>query len=182
MKEIAIFLAEGFEEIEALTVVDLLRRAGIPAVTVSITGRKEVTGSHDITVLADKLYQDVTVQDFEMLVLPGGQPGTRNLEAYEPLMKELDAFYEKHGNIAAICAAPTIFGHRGYLQNKQACCFPGLEDQLQGATVCYDAAVTDDNVTTGRGMGAAIAFGCAIIERYQGKEAADAMAKKVVSV
>ncbi|MCR5716545.1 MAG: DJ-1/PfpI family protein, partial [Lachnospiraceae bacterium] len=90
-------------------------------------------------------------------------------------------FYEQGRPISAICAAPTIFGHRGYLKGKEACCFPGLEDQLAGAKVSMEAAVIDGNITTGRGMGAAIAFGCAIIERYQGKEAAAQMAAKVVS-
>lgn len=180
MKDIGIFFAEGYEEIEALTVVDILRRAGLPVLMVSVADQSFVTGSHHISVEMDAKLKDVDFEQIDMIVLPGGQPGTRNLEACDILMKQLDKFFSEKRYISAICAAPTILGHRGMLQNRKACCYPGLEDQLKGAIVKEDLVVTDEFLTTGKGMGAAIAFACAIIERYQGKAAAEKMKKTIV--
>ena len=180
MGKVLIFLADGHEEIEALTVVDLLRRAGIEIETVSITGKREVTSSHKVTIIADKLLDEVDFDKADMLVLPGGMPGTLNLEACEPLMKQVRAFNEKGKYIAAICAAPTVFGRAGLLKGKKACCYPDMEGDLKGAKVSYDHVCVDGNVITSRGMGTAIEFGLAIIEKFQGKDAADSMATKVV--
>lgn len=175
-----IFLADGHEEIEALTVVDLLRRVGIEIETVSISGKKEVTSSHNITIIADRLFEEINCDEADMLVLPGGMPGTKNLEAFEPLMKAVDDFAAAKRNISAICAAPTILGKRGILEGKNACCFPDMEGDLKGANVLYDKAVVDGNIITARGMGATIDFGLAIIEKLKDKETADMIAKKVV--
>lgn len=180
MSKLAIFFGTGFEEIEALTVVDLCRRAGLDIDMVSITGQMQVTGSHNITVAMDKTYDQVDFDDVDMIILPGGMPGTKNLEAYEPLMEQLDAFMEAGKCISAICAAPSIFGHRGYLKGKKACSYPAFESHLEGAEVLDVPAVVCENITTGRGMGAAIDFGLAIVERYKGEEEADALAKAIV--
>lgn len=180
MSKVLIFLAEGHEEIEALTVVDLLRRAKIEIETVSITGKREVTGSHKITSIADKLFDEADFENADMLVLPGGMPGTLNLEAYEPLMTQIKKFNAAGKYIAAICAAPTVFGRAGLLEGKKACCFPNMEGDLKGATVEYNKVSVDKNIITSRGMGTAIEFGLSIVETFEGKEAADQLAEKIV--
>lgn len=177
---IRIFLAEGFEEIEALTIVDLLRRAGIGIQMVSVTGQKQVTGSHGITVAADELLTETDFEQTEMIVLPGGMPGTSNLEACAELMEQLDVFYQQGKCISAICAAPSIFGHRGYLKGRRACSFPSFEGHLEGAEVTREPVAVSEHVTTSRGVGTAMELGLAIIERYQGKEAAEKMAQTIV--
>ncbi len=180
MSKVLIFLAEGHEEIEALTVVDLLRRAKIDIDTVSITGNRQVTGSHGITTTADKLIEEADFASADMLVLPGGMPGTLNLEACQLLMEQVHAFNDAGKYIAAICAAPTVFGRAGLLKGKKACCYPDMEGDLLEAEVSYDDVNVAGNVITSRGMGTAIEFGLTIIEVFQGKEAADAMAAKIV--
>lgn len=177
---IAVFFAKGYEEIEALTVVDLTRRAGIETWMVSITEERKVTGSHGIEVSMDKTLAEVDFDKVDMIVLPGGMPGTLNLEACEPLMEQVRAFDKAGKYISAICAAPTVFGHLGLLKGKKACCYPGMEEGLVGAEVSFDAAAVADHILTSRGMGTAIDFGLQIIARFQGKEAADEMAKKIV--
>lgn len=180
MKDICVFFADGYEEIEALTVVDILRRASIPVKMVSITKEKEVTSSHQITVKMDCVLSEVDFDKVEMIVLPGGMPGTKNLEACEALMEQVDAFVKAGRPVSAICAAPSILGHRGHLKGKKGCCYPSLEEHLEGAEVLKDPSVVADNITTGRGMGAAIPFALSILERYQGKDAVQEMADKIV--
>ncbi len=180
MDHLAIFLADGFEEIEALTVVDLCRRAGLSITTVSIQDRLMVDGSHGIRVEADVLLQDLDFSRFEMLILPGGKKGTQNLEACKELMGQVDAFYQSGKHVAAICAAPSILGHRGILEGHRAVCYPGFEEQLKGAEVLDVPAVTDGTVITGRGMGCSIPFGLAIIAACRGQEKADEIARQVV--
>ncbi len=180
MSRAAIFFATGFEEIEALTVVDVLRRGGVAADMVSVTGEREVTGSHGITVKTDKLFAEADLETADILVLPGGMPGTTNLEAYEPLMDKVDEFYRKGKYIAAICAAPSIFGHKGILQGRRACSNPGFESHLEGADVKREEAVVDGTVITSRGMGTAIPFALAILEQFAGAEAAAQMKEKLV--
>lgn len=180
MSKACIFFATGYEEIEALTVVDLLRRASVEAEMVSVTGERMVTSSHGVTVEMDKLFAEVDFETADMLVLPGGMPGTRNLEAFSPLMEQLDAFDKQEKYIAAICAAPSILGHRGMLKGKKACAFPEFESHLEGAEVTGNPAVKSGHIITGRGMGCAIDFGLAIVETLQGKAAAAALADKVV--
>ena len=179
-----VFLAEGFEEIEALMPVDLLRRAGIAVETVSITGTKQVTGARKISVNADRLLGEVDFDAANVLVLPGGMPGTLNLAACEALMTKVDEF-AKSGNqgkkVAAICAAPAkILGLRGLVQGKKATCYPGLEGELNGAEVVYDKVVTDGNITTSRGLGTAIDFACELISILDSKEKSDEIRKSVV--
>jgi len=179
-KKAAIFFATGYEECEALIVVDIARRAGIEISTVSVTGDKTVVSSHNVPVVMDKLFDEVDFAELDMMILPGGMPGTKNLEAYAPLMDKLDEFYNDGRKISAICAAPSIFGHRGYLAGKNAAIYPSMEAELKGADVKYDPAVTDGNIITGRGMGAAIDFALAIVTSLEGKEKADAIAKAIV--
>ena len=170
MPKTAIFLADGFEEIEALTVVDLLRRANI----------ENVTGSHNITVEADALLEETDFDSLDMLILPGGMPGTTNLADCKALTDKIKEFDEKNKMLCAICAAPTVFGKLGILKGKKACCFPGREDDLLGADVQTSSVTKDGHFITSRGMGTAIDFGLAIIEHYQGSDAATSMASKIV--
>ncbi len=180
MSKTAIFLADGFEEIEALTVVDLLRRADIEITTVSIMGRNEVTGSHGITVKADELFENADIDECDMLILPGGQPGTSNLFMCEPLKDKINEFNAKGKMLAAICAAPTVYGRMGLLNGRKACCYPGCEVDLDGADIQTLEVTVDGNFITSRGMGTAIPFGLAIIEHFQGAKAASDMADKIV--
>lgn len=180
MAKTAIFLADGFEEIEALTVVDLLRRAGIEITTASIMGRKDVTGSHKITVEADALLEDIDFDSTDMIILPGGMPGTTNLGACKPLEEKILEFDKKEKMLAAICAAPTVYGKLGILNGKKACCYPGCEKDLVGADVQVTTVTKDSHFITSRGMGTAIDFGLTIIEHFQGEQAAKDMASKIV--
>lgn len=180
MAKAGIFFAEGYEEIEALTVVDLCRRAGVEIQMISVTGEGSVAGSHGICVKMDALLTEVDLGQLDMLILPGGMPGTRNLEGCASLMEELDRFYAAGKWIAAICAAPSVFGHRGYLKGREAVCYPSFEGELTGATVLSEAAVADGNVITGRGMGCAIPFGLIIVEKLISRAAADALAESIV--
>ena len=180
MAKTVLFLAEGFEEIEALTVVDLLRRAGIECVTASINGDTAVKGSHDITVMADTTFAEAPIDEADMLILPGGGLGTQNLKACEPLGGWLKAFDSTGKYLSAICAAPTVLGELGILKGRRACCYPGCESGMIGAEVTSNEVTVDGHITTSRGMGTAIPFGLAIIERFQGVQAAKDMAKKIV--
>ncbi len=180
MGKVCVFFGTGYEEIEALAVVDLLRREEIETEMVSITEDRTVTGSHGIAVVMDKILAEVNFDETDMLVLPGGMPGTKKLEACEALMEQVDTFVKAKKPVCAICAAPSILGHRGHLQGKKATAYPGFEEQLTGAEVLYEPAVTDGNIITGRGMGCAVAFGLAIVEYLKGTKTRDALAEKIV--
>ena len=166
----AIFLADGFEEIEGLTVVDMFRRAGIPIQTVSISDSLTVTGSHDIKVQADCLLADFDFNTVEMLILPGGMPGTTNLSKCEPLCDALMQFSRQGRYLAAICAAPSILG---ILNGRVATCYPGFEKKLFGAYITTDPVAKDGHVITSRGMGTAIEFASTLIGIIQDPESAD---------
>ncbi len=181
MEQTYVFLADGFEDIEALTVVDLLRRAQIPVTTVSITETRQVSTSHGITLYTDALFQDCDFSDAEMLVLPGGQPGTRHLGECAPLAELLKEFAAKGGRIAAICAAPTVLNSLGILKGRRATSYPSCEPQMdQVASYEKDSVVVDGNITTSRGLGTAIDFALALIAQLQGQEQADAIARSIV--
>ncbi len=177
-----VFLADGFEEIEALTPVDLLRRAGVTVRTVSIyPGRKNVTGARAIETVAD-LTIDMIDEPADVYVLPGGMPGTVNLLECRMLMDMIDKANADGKRIAAICAAPArILGQRGMLKGKQATCYPGLEDLLEGATPVIKTVVTDGNITTSRGLGTAVDFACELISLLCGKERSDEIRASVVA-
>lgn len=180
MSRICIFLAEGMEEIEALTVVDICRRAKIDIQTVSITEKPWVTGSHGIKVETDMVFSEVDFDAVDMIVLPGGMPGTVNLENCEPLMQKVDEFYEMGKYIAAICAAPSIFGHRGMLEGRKACCYPSFEEQLAGAQVSRNPVEDSAHVITSRGMGTAIDFALRIVTCVNGQQCADAIKTAII--
>lgn len=180
MGRLAVFFAQGFEEIEALTVVDICRRGGLDVDMVSVNGEEEVTGSHGISVKMDKLFENIDFGEYDMLVLPGGMPGTKNLEAHRGLMAQIDEFYKKGKYIGAICAAPSILGHKGILKGKRACSFPSFESHLEGAQVTAGPVEVSGNVVTSRGMGTAIDFGLAILGIFCGAEKAEELAKGIV--
>ncbi len=173
------FLANGFEEIEALLPLDLMRRAGLEVTTVGIGG-KDITGSHGITVKADITDSDFSDNAPECVILPGGMPGTKNLDASPVVHKALDDALENNSLICAICAAPMILGKRGILRGKKATCFPGFEEYLEGATV-GGRAVRDGQVITGIGMGAALEFGIEIVAALKGREEAEKLAAAVLA-
>jgi len=181
MSKVYVFLATGFEEIEALTPVDILRRAGLNVELVSITGNDIVTGARGINVKADVLFENIDKDEADLLILPGGMPGTLNLASYEPLMELVKEFNTNDKRIAAICAAPTIFGKNGLLKGKKATCYPGMEGDLLEAKVYTGSVITDGNITTSRGMGTAIDFSLELLSILKdSKEEADKMAKAVV--
>ena len=180
MKKVAVLLADGFEEIEALTVVDILRRASVYVDTVSITDEYKVRGSHGINVQTEDLFDEVNFVEFDMIVLPGGMPGTTNLDEHPGVKRVVEDYVTSGKYVAAICAAPSILGHRGFLKGKNACSFPSFESHLEGANVLKQPAVTDGNIITGRGMGAAVPFALAILEKLAGREVAQKMAETIV--
>ena len=168
MKTIFVFLAEGFEEIEALTPVDVLRRAGLSVQTVSVMDEQVVAGAHGVPVLADKMFAEINPEDAEMILLPGGLPGATNLDAHAGLGQMIQDFAKEEKPLAAICAAPLVFGNRGLLQGKKATCYPGFETYLQGAEYTAALVEKDGNFITGKGPGAAMEFAFAIVEKYCG--------------
>lgn len=173
MKQVAVFLAEGLEEIEGLTVVDVLRRAGVEVTTISISEKKEVTGSHNITILSDALFSEADWSGLDGVILPGGMPGTTNLMEHEGVRKVIQKFADQKKLVAAICAAPSVLGQAGLLQGRRATCYPGFEEQLTGAQCCEEQVVRDGNIITSRGMGTAIPFALALTSYFLGQEKAD---------
>lgn len=180
MAEAYIFLADGFETVEALTVVDLLRRAGHRAETVSVMGRKQVESAQKIMVEADALFEDMSFEEDAMLVLPGGMPGTLHLGEHTGLRKLIEKWNKSGKHLAAICAAPSVLGSLGILQGKKAVCYPGFEDKLTGAEVLDSRVVTDGNVTTSRGMGTAIPFGLELIRILDGEELSSQIKESII--
>ena len=182
-KKVYLFLADGFEDIEALTVVDMLRRAGVQIVTVSIMGRREVTTSHRVTVLADALFEEVegALGEAAVLVLPGGQPGTTNLGNHQGLCEALLAYAAAGGHVAAICAAPTVLNRLGLLEGKKATSYPSCEPQMDRVgQYLQDRVVVDGNITTSRGMGTAIDFSLSLIQDLCGEKKAEELAAAIV--
>ncbi len=165
MKKVALFLAEGFEEIEALGTVDILRRAKIDIVTISITNNNVVTGAHNIPVTADKIFNDIDFTNFDMLVLPGGMPGAKHLNEHDDLKNLISDFNSKGKLIAAICAAPMVLGGLGILDGKRATCYPGFEPELIGAITTEESVVVDENIITGKGPGLVFDFGLRLVEK-----------------
>lgn len=168
---IYLFLATGFEDIEAMAPLDIMRRAGLDVTTVSIMDEKTVLSAHGVGVVADALLADVDLTEAQMLVLPGGLPGSTNLDACEPLRRAILAHHAQGKPLAAICAAPMVYGHLGILDGVRATCYPGVESQLKGAVYTADIVTCDGLFITGRGPAAAMAFGYAIAEHFLGKDA-----------
>ena len=168
---IAILIADGFEEIEALTPVDMLRRAGFDAKTVAI-GSKIAVGSHNIPIVCDMTADEVDLSTVSTVIFPGGMPGSLNLDASAFSDKFIDAVTKRGGLIAAICAAPLVLGRRGLLVGKRATCYPGFESELRGAVTTGEGVVTDGSITTARGMGVALEFSKELISLVITKEKA----------
>ena len=169
MKKVILFFANGTEEVEALTALDLLRRAGAD-VTLAGVGGKALTGSHAIRITADVDASEITSFDYDMVVVPGGMPGTLHMDENAVVEKTLAEVYARGGFLAAICAAPLVLGKRGYLKNKNAICYPGFESYLEGATLSDAYVCRDGNVITAAGAGVAVEFALALIHALYGEE------------
>ena len=168
-----LFMADGTEEVEALATLDVMRRAGIETVTAGV-GSAFITGSHNVTIKCDIEAKDIIFgSSLEGIILPGGMPGTLNLEKNANVQKAIKYCDDNLLYLCAICAAPSVLGHAGVLQGKKAVCFPGFEDELTGAETPDTYVCTDGNIITGRGMGCAVLFGLEIVKAVKGREAAE---------
>ncbi len=174
---IYVLMVDGFEEIEAIEPIDIMRRAGLNVVTVGVNNQT-VKGAHNITIKTDIMIGDVNTEDMELLMLPGG-PGHINLEENEKVHELIDYASENDLYIAAICASPSILGKRGLLNGKKATCFPGFEQFLLGAELVGDKAVCDGKIITGNGAGAAADFGFLIVEKLMDKKSSDNLKGKM---
>jgi protein deglycase len=173
--QIYLFLAEGFEEIEAIAPIDIFRRAGLIVTTVSICNEKAVTGAHGITVLADSIFDETNFVEDSLLFLPGGLPGTTNLDNHSGLKSLIKLHSDKGNKMAAICAAPSVFGKMGLLVDKEAICYPGFENQLQKATLSTSDTIRSGNIFTAKAAGSAMDFALMIVSDLKGKEMAESI-------
>lgn len=180
MSKLGIFMADGCEEIEGLTVVDVVRRAKMEIVMISVTGRKEVTGNHQITFFADALAEEVRYEELDGIVLPGGTQGTLRLGENGTVNRVIRDFAAEGKLVCAICAAPSVLGAAGILQGKDAACHPGFEEKLCGANVKELPVVKDGNIITSRGMGTAVPFALEIVRSLCGDETVDEVRKGMV--
>ena len=176
MAKVYAFLAEGLEEVECLAVVDVLRRSGVEVTLVSVGETKEIVGSHGIRLTADALFEETNPDQADILFLPGGMPGTKNLQAHQGLAEAIRKAAKQGRRIAAICAAPSILGTMGLLT---ATCYPGFEDMLEGASYTSQGVITDGNITTSRGLGYALALGLELIRLLQGPQQAERIREAV---
>ena len=173
MKQSFLFLADGFEEVEALTTVDVMRRAGMPVTTVSINDGPQATGAHGVAVLADGVFNDFDYSDAQWLILPGGIPGAPNLAAHDGVCQALSDQDDKGGGVAAICASPAVvLGPMGILMNRRAVCYPGMEGTVEGVDWQSGAVAVDGHIVTGNGPAAAAPFALTIVARTLGDDAA----------
>lgn len=180
MIRVGIFLADGFEEIEGLTQVDVLRRAGFEVTTISIMQRKQIEGAHKIMVEADSLYEETEFDGFDALILPGGQPGTNNLLAHQGVRQEIRDFAKAGKLLAAICAAPTVLAAAGLLDGKRATCYPGCEEAFSDQVIFTGEKLEEDGmIITANGMAQALAFSFAIVRKLAGNDALEAVKKGV---
>ena len=181
-KKVAICIADGCEEIEALTVVDLLRRAGIEIHMVSISNQKSVTGSHGIVFETDKNALDLngSIDTYDGVILPGGMPGTHHLRESSFVLNTVSKFAKEGKLVAAICAAPSVLAYAGVLRGKKATSFPGMENEMKGVDYRQDEVVVDGNIITSRGMGTAIPFGLQIIAYLIDDATAEKMGNTIV--
>ena len=170
--KVYVFLANGFETVEALAVVDVLRRGGVAVETVSVGTEKEVESSHGVRVTVDRLFEAASFEDVQMLLLPGGMPGATNLNAHQGLRNALVAHAEKGGMLGAICAAPLVLGGLGLLKGRRATCYPGFEHELEGAHYTADRVTVDGNIVTGKGPAATLPYAYTLLEMLEGAEKA----------
>lgn len=180
-KKVLIPLADGFEEVEAITLIDLLRRAELDVQTVSIHDRKGVDGAHSIRVEADSLLSDLNASSWDAVILPGGMPGTLNLKASEVLKKVVLDAVERGAAYGAICAAPTVLAEWGLLKGKPFTCYPGFEEQVVGSTHSTDKVVQEGNCITSRGVGTAIDYACAWVEYLLDRETAETLRERILA-
>lgn len=174
----ALFMIDGFEETEALTTVDILRRGQVEVTMISLGSGKMLTGGHDIRIEADEMFGDMIHQDFDILLIPGG---TIAYLEHEGLMEMVRKYADEGKMLGAICAAPALFGRLGILNGKRAVCYPGMEKWLTGASIMPDAVVTDGNITTSKGPGTTVDFALHILELLHGKEVADDVGKRFIA-
>ena len=179
MAKVYAFLAEGLEEVECLAVVDVLRRSGVEVTLVSVGETKEIVGSHGIRLTADALFEETNPDQADILFLPGGMPGTKNLQAHQGLAEAIRKAAKQGRRIAAICAAPSILGTMGLLKGRTATCYPGFEDMLEGASYTSQGVITGGNITTSRGLGYALALGLELIRLLQGPQQAERIREAV---
>lgn len=173
-------LAEGFEEIEAVTVTDILRRGGIEVSMVSTSSGKQVTGAHGIAVIADLLFEEADYAACDMIVLPGGMPGTKHLSEHEGLREKIKQFMAEDRYVAAICAAPMILGELSLLEGKRATIYTDMEEHLKGAIFIDEPVVTDGHLITSRGPGTAAVFSLKLVEILQGALQAEELRKAMI--
>lgn len=179
MKKVILFLADGTEECEALITVDLLRRAGFKLQTASVMERQYIISSSDIKIYADTMAKDVNFDEVDMIILPGGMPGTKYLGKSKIVCNAINNFNETNKPIAAICAAPSVLGKLGVLEGKNAICYPGFEKELKGATISEVDPITDANITTASGLGHAIPFALEIIKVLADEKKANKVASEI---
>lgn len=176
MAKVYQFMADGFEDIEALIPLDIMRRGGVEFQTVSITGSKDVTSAHGVTVMTDMTFDEACLDDADLLMLPGGMPGAENLNNHEGVKKALVQQVEKGRLVAAICAAPMVPGGLGLLKGKRATCYPGFEGYLEGAEYTAELCTVDGNIVTGEGPAAALPYAYTLLSMLTDKETAAAVA------
>ena len=176
--KVALFMIDGFEETEALTTVDILRRGGVDLSTVSLGSERYLVGRSNITAAADRMFADIAKDEFDMLVIPGG---TTAYTEHEGLLKLVRQYDERSKLLAAICAAPAVFGKLGLLQGKRAVIYPGLENWIEGANIVPDLVVTDGHITTAKGPGATVHFALRLLEILRGNETARKVAEAFIA-
>ena len=182
MSKVFAFLADGLEEVECLAVVDVLRRAGAEVTLVSVTGSREITGSHHIHFQADALFDETAAEEADVLFLPGGMPGTNTLKAHEGLKNAICKANKQGRRIAAICAAPSVFSGLGFLKGRKATSYPSFMEVLSkdGAVTSEDSVVVDGYITTSRGLGTAVDFALSLISQLENEEKSKEIAESVV--
>ena len=180
MSKLGIFMADGSEEIEGLTVVDLVRRAGIEIEMISVSGEKSVTGSHKIAFQTDVSKADADFASYDGIVLPGGMPGTTHLMEDDTVNRVIKEFATSGKLVAAICAAPSVLGNAGLLEGKKATCYPGVESKLTGADFVTDPVAKDGNIITSRGLGTAIEFAAEIVAYLLDENVAKSLKESIV--
>ena len=180
MKNAVLLLANGFEEIEAVTVADVLRRAEVGLKIISVTGSLEVTGAHQIKLKADGLFEETGFEDVDMVILPGGMPGTMNLNDHKGVRQVVLDFHRKGKYLAAICAAPMVLGNLGILDDRSATSYPGYNRYILRARIKSDPVVDDEHLITANGAGAALLFSLKLVEKLQGKEEAALTGRKMM--
>lgn len=180
MIKVSVLLADGFEEIEALATVDLLRRAQIYVDTVSITDDYMVYGAHGINVRAEEIFKETDFSDSDMIVLPGGMPGTTRLSEHEGVQRVVKEFSDRSRYVAAICAAPKVLGELGLLKGRKITCYPTVEKEIKGAALLRTPVAADGNIITGQAAGSVMDFALELIETLAGKKKAQEVARAIV--